>query len=256
MNQNQNEIFSTLYIAFSGGITGSFAQQITNKINDVEVDFDSISSSFINSAYKQAISDHYKKWLRKKIKPNRFNAWKFGLIAGVLVSTTKTFTTILFRNIQKYRKKSNKTTNPNSENTSTISQFFHPKNGSIFLREFLDKLFTDILYTSSYQSFREFHNFNLKPKLLPQNSSIAHRITVDIFLGSLSALEASVISKPFEVLIRQIYRRKKIDFKEIKKKTFSQILKKVPKSAIKVPLYGQAKLMLPQVYEFYIKKIQ
>ncbi|KAJ6237635.1 solute carrier family 25 [Anaeramoeba flamelloides] len=243
-------VFKNAYIYLGGGfasvLSARFADPLIGKLPSIFGN----GALFWKSAYTQLISDNVKEKLRKEMHVKEYpeNAWKMGIVAGTTIGVIKPIVTTFWNNLKKYHKEQTQSEPTTFGPYSSLFSMCKEKGITSFFEGYAKESFTTLAYTIPYNGIKEYNNYWMKKKWLPHGADLLNDFWVSFVIGSVSATQAVLVSKPLELTLKSLCCDKdKIDPKTIAKKTLEDIKKKGPKTGIKVFLWSNAKRQLPNI---------
>ncbi|KAJ5067957.1 hypothetical protein M0811_12764 [Anaeramoeba ignava] len=248
-------LFKNGYIYVAGGLASCFSDQITRPFVGKSINLSETIPTFITSSYTQVITDNYKEYLRKKLNLPLSQSWKMGILAGALISITKTFITIVNKNMKEYHKNYNQNNEKKVSIIMSTVDLLRTKGLNGMLKGYFNKLHSDIFYLVTYQGFREYNGYLSKKYFLQGQPSLPRQLAVGALIGFSSSVEATLISKPIELVSKNLTQNEEVSFDKIHKGIVSSFVSKVPKTAVKLPIYAQLKQKLPLVYSYCFPKL-
>eukprot|EP01156_Anaeramoeba_ignava_P011929 Anaeramoba_ignava/a486169_69.p1 GENE.a486169_69~~a486169_69.p1 ORF type:complete len:306 (-),score=89.96 a486169_69:44-928(-) len=265
-----SEWFKNPYYFLAGGSASVLSEQI-NTWSDGLLKADKIPEMFFKSGLTDLLTELWKKFWVSKYHLSPLHTWKRGILIGICVAASRTFLTVVYSNIKQYHQswvknqewQYNKPWEQNAKPfipRSMLSTAMHmPIEMGIkpMTEGFLEKAAKDALFLASVQGFVHFNSDYIAPKIFnPKNTGWINHMNKTFFLGGLSTIEASLVSKPLEMAIDNFSKSKnKSSFSDICKSTLNVAKERTPRIAWKVFFYAKAKEELPKIYNSLTKKL-
>ncbi|KAJ3451596.1 tricarboxylate transport protein [Anaeramoeba flamelloides] len=249
-------VYKHAYFYGLGGAVATIRSVLTTPLTGVTPTLSSLHQNFVSSGVQNVIFEEIDGKVKEKMEEfnNPQEAWKIGVTAGVAIGTVNALVDSVFTNVYKHHAK-RKEENPDVRCTFTSAVDLVSNKGitslfdGYFSRAFSKSLFISTFKTSLWMNSKWIGN------VFPNSTCpIKTRVIKPFIFGTVSGVQATLISKPIDQIVKGMFSKEKIQPKKIVKNSICAAKVAGPSLGLTVALYSNGvKYLKPS--EIALKKL-